>query len=97
METPFQQAAKKRRTIYALSKQLPISNQDVIATVEHALLHTPSSFNSQSTRTLVLFGDDHDKLWQKTAEILRPIVNDELKFAATAKKIAGFKAGSTLR
>lgn len=93
MATPFQQAAKKRRTIYALSKQLPVSNQDIVATVEHALLHTPSSFNSQSTRTLVLFGAEHDKLWQKTAEILRTIVNDELKFAATAKKIAGFKAG----
>ena len=51
MTTPtlqhFQQAAKLRRSVYALNDQLPISKADVESIVREALLHTPSSFNSQ--------------------------------------------------
>jgi uncharacterized protein len=31
--------------------------------VEQAVKHTPSSFNSQTTRAVVLFGQYHTKLW----------------------------------
>lgn len=94
MSTALQQTAQKRRSIYALSDQLPISQQQVIDIVEHAILHTPSSFNSQSTRILVLFGAEHQKLWQQTEDILRGMVNDEEKFKATEQKITSFKAGA---
>ena len=90
----LQQLAEKRRSIYALSNQLPVSNDDIVKLVEHAVLHTPSSFNSQSTRVVVLFGDDHNKLWQITEDTLRGIVDNEEQFAATKQKIAGFKAGA---
>ena len=56
----LQQLAEKRRSIYALSNQLPVSNDEVVKLVEHAILHTPSAFNSQSARIVVLFGDDHN-------------------------------------
>ncbi len=90
----LQQIAETRRSIYGLNKQLPISENDVLQIVEHAILHTPSSFNSQSTRLVVLFGEEHEKLWQITEDILREIVNDDDKFQATAQKLAGFKAGA---
>lgn len=90
----LQQLAEKRRSIYALSNQLPVSNDEIVKLVEHAVLHTPSSFNSQSTRVVVLFGDDHNKLWQITEDTLRGIVDNEEQFAATKQKIAGFKAGA---
>lgn len=90
----LQQLAEKRRSIYALSNQLPVSNDEIVKLVEHAVLHTPSSFNSQSTRVVVLFGDDHNKLWQITEDALRGIVDNEEQFAATKQKIAGFKAGA---
>lgn len=86
--------AESRRSIYALNDQLPVSKDEVVNVVEHAILHTPSSFNSQSTRLVVLFGEDHKKLWQITEDLLRGIVNDEEKFKATANKIASFKAGA---
>lgn len=90
----LQQLAEKRRSIYALSNQLPVSNDEVVKLVEHAILHTPSSFNSQSTRVVVLFGEEHQKLWNITEEMLHAIVGDEEKFKSTKDKIAGFKAGA---
>lgn len=88
------QLAEKRRSVYALSNQLPVSNDEVVKLVEHAILHTPSAFNSQSTRIVVLFGDDHQKLWQITEDTLRGIVDNEEQFAATKQKMDGFKAGA---
>jgi len=90
----LQQLAEKRRSIYALSNQLPVSNDEVVKLVEHAILHTPSAFNSQSARIVVLFGDEHNKLWNMTEEMLKAIVGDEEKFKGTKDKIAGFKAGA---
>ena len=90
----LQQLAEKRRSIYALNDQLPVAKEEVVKLVEHAILHTPSSFNSQSTRIVVLFGDDHQKLWDMTEEALRGIVGDEEKFTPTKQKIDGFKAGA---
>ena len=90
----LQQLAEKRRSIYALSNQLPVSNDEVVKLVEHAILHTPSSFNSQSTRVVVLFGEEHQKLWNITEKTLHAIVGDEEKFKSTKDKIAGFKAGA---
>ena len=90
----LQQLAEKRRSIYALSNQLAVSNDEVVKLVEHAILHTPSAFNSQSTRVIVLFGEEHQKLWQMTEDTLRDIVNDDEKFVSTKQKIDSFKAGA---
>ena len=90
----LQQLAEKRRSIYALSNQLPVSNDEIVNLVEHAVLHTPSAFNSQSARIVVLFGEDHKKLWDITEETLKVIVGDDEKFQGTKDKIAGFRAGA---
>lgn len=90
----LQKLAEKRRSIYALSDQLPVSNDEVVKLVEHAILHTPSSFNSQSTRIVVLFGEEHNKLWDITEETLRVIVGNEEAFKSTEAKIAGFRNGA---
>ena len=90
----LQKLAEKRRSIYALSNQLPVSNDEIVKLVEHAVLHTPSAFNSQSTRIVLLFGEDHKKLWDITEETLKVIVGDDEKFQGTKDKIAGFRAGA---
>ena len=90
----LQHLAEKRRSIYALSDQLPVSNDEIVKLVEHAVLHTPSAFNSQSTRIVVLFGEDHTHLWDITEETLKVIVGDDEKFQGTKDKIAGFRAGA---
>lgn len=88
-----QQVAEQRRSVYALNKDLPIAAAEVAKIVEHAVLHTPSSFNSQSTRVVALFGAEHEKLWQLAEDALRAIVPAE-NFEPTAQKMAMFKAAA---
>ena len=89
----LQQAAETRRSIYALNNTLPLSNEEVSKIIEHAVLHTPSSFNSQSARVVVLFGKEHAKVWHFVEEALRAVVPAE-QFEATAQKLNLFKAGA---
>ena len=85
--------ARHRRSIYALNKFLPISQQAVQEIIHEVVKHTPSSFNSQSTRIVALFGEEHEKLWQLTKEALKAIVPAE-NFEPTAEKMATFKAAA---
>ena len=64
----LQQAAETRRSVYALNKNLPLPAGEVAAIIEHAVKHTPSSFNSQSTRVVVLFGAEHEKQLPRSEE-----------------------------
>lgn len=82
-----------RRTIYALNDTLPVPDQAVVDAVEHAILHTPSAFNSQTTRIMVLFGDAHKRLWDIAEANLRQIVGDN-DFSSTEQKMASFRAGA---
>ncbi|EGV35226.1 nitroreductase family protein [Neisseria weaveri] len=91
--TVLQQAAETRRSVYALNKNLPLPAAEVAEIVKHAVLHTPSSFNSQSTRVVVLFGAEHEKLWQFAEDALRAIVPAE-KFEPTQQKLDMFKAAA---
>ena len=88
-----QKIAETRRSVYALNKNLPLPAAEVVGIIEHAVLHTPSSFNSQSTRVIALLGAEHEKLWQITEDALRAIVPAD-KFEPTAQKLAMFKAAA---
>ncbi len=89
----IQQAAQTRRSIYALNKNLPLPATEVADIIRHAVLHTPSSFNSQSTRVVALFGAEHEKLWQFAEDALRAIVPAD-KFEPTRQKLHMFKAAA---
>ncbi|RWA07176.1 hypothetical protein EKO27_g7928 [Xylaria grammica] len=85
------EAFKARRSFYQLNKELPIPKDKVTSIVQENLIQVPSSFNSQSNRVLVLYGAEHDKLWDITSEVLKPLVPAE-SWDATAGRNAGFKA-----
>ncbi len=89
----LQQIAETRRSLYVLNKELPVSKEEITQIVEHAVKHTPSSFNSQSTRVVVLFGAEHEKLWDIAIEELRKIVPAD-KFEPTENKLNIFKAAA---
>jgi predicted oxidoreductase (fatty acid repression mutant protein) len=89
----FLKAVKDRRTYYGLSKDAVISNERIQEIVNEAVKYTPSAFNSQSARVVVLFGDQSDKLWSITKETLRKIVPAG-SFAPTEERINGFSNGS---
>lgn len=89
----LQQAVQARRSVYALNKELPVSVDEVNDIVKHAILHSPSSFNSQSSRVVVLHADEHEKLWDLTSDALQAIVPAE-QFANTKQKLDSFKAAA---
>lgn len=83
----------KRRTQYALGKTLPQSQAEIEALIKQAIRLAPSSFNSQSSRAVILFGEASDKLWEITTEALRPLVPAE-NFGSTEAKMQAFAAGA---
>lgn len=83
----------QRRTQYALSKTLPIAESEVDALIRQAIRLAPSSFNSQSSRAVILFGAAHEQLWNITRETLRPMVPADA-FASTDAKMNAFAAGA---
>ncbi|MFT3754728.1 MAG: nitroreductase family protein [Pseudoxanthomonas sp.] len=86
------EAISKRRTQYALGRNLALGQDEITALIQEAVRLSPSSFNSQSSRALILFGAQSEKFWGLVTESLRPMVPAEA-FANTEKKLAGFAAG----
>lgn len=92
MSKDFLTAIADRRSIYGLSKESPISDDKIKELIDHAVKYTPSAFNSQSARVILLLGSEHDKLWDITKEALRKVVPAN-NFAPTEEKINSFKSG----
>jgi hypothetical protein len=83
------QLLQNRRTHYILAKSSPVSDAKIIELVEEALKHTPTAFNSQNGRVVILLHNHHDKLWQMTHDALKAVVPAD-QFPATAEKITAF-------
>lgn len=83
---------KKRRTQYALGRNVDIDKDALNKLIQQAIKHTPSSFNSQSSRAVILFGEQSVKFWELAKQALAKIVPAEA-FAQTAAKLDSFAAG----
>ena len=88
----FLNSIKSRRTIYAIGKNLSVNQEKIEETIREAVKHSPSSFNSQTSRVVTLYGESHAKFWEIVRETLRKIVPAEA-FAGTSAKIDSFAAG----
>ena len=88
----FLDKIKQRRTIYAIGKNLSVDQKAIEETIQEAVRHSPSSFNSQTSRVVTLFGESHTQFWNIVRETLRQIVPAEA-FAGTDAKISSFAAG----
>ena len=81
-----------RRTYYSISKETSIDNNKIEHLVAEALKHTPSAFNMQSARVVLLFDKQHDLFWDIVSGVLKTVVPDK-QFPSTKERIDGFKAG----
>jgi len=88
----FYDAMKKRRTIYNISNSSPISDEKIKEIIEESVKHTPTAFNSQSGRVILLLNDKHKRLWDITEDALRKVV-PEGQFEPTEQKIESFRKG----
>ncbi|KAF4582965.1 nitroreductase family protein [Ophiocordyceps camponoti-floridani] len=87
------QLARNRRTVYQLNKTLSIPTSRIRNLVQETTLHTPSSFNSQTTRAVLLLGKAHDRLWALTSDTLRAVVPAD-RWPASEQRLAGFAAAA---
>ena len=83
---------KQRRTIYAVGKNVALTPEQIESVIKEAVNHSPSAFNSQTSRIVTLFGESHLQFWNMVRETLRKIVPDAA-FEGTNAKINSFAAG----
>lgn len=83
---------KQRRTIYAVGKNVALTPEQIESVIKEAVNHSPSAFNSQTSRIVTLFGESHLQFWNVVRETLRKIV-PEAAFEGTNTKINSFAAG----
>ncbi len=88
----FVKALKNRRSIYAIGNQVDLSNQELTDLIQAAVKESPSAFNSQSSRAVILLDDASKKFWQITEDALKLLTPADA-FENTKQKLAGFAAG----
>jgi predicted oxidoreductase (fatty acid repression mutant protein) len=76
---------KKRRTIYQLNKNMPVSDEEVIQVINDVTELTPDAFNMKSARVIVAMNDNHDALWD--------VIYDAFEGKVSKEKIQTFKDG----
>lgn len=90
----FISALENRHSQYALNGEIAAADADVVKLIERVTFAVPSAFNSQSQRVVVLFGDEHKKLWNEIVkDALHKVAASEEAFAKTSAKIDTFAAG----
>ncbi len=93
MNKVFWDSIQTRRSFYAITSESLISDQAIENIVKEAVKHTPSPFNSCSSRVLLLLCDQHKKFWEIVKEEVKKVAPVEA-FAATEEKINNsFAAG----
>ena len=93
MNESFFDAVRNRRTFYLISNEKIVSYERIKDIVNDAVKYTPSAFNSQTARIVLLLGEQHEKLWDVVKAELKKIVPAE-KFKSTEDKVDGaFRSG----
>jgi len=83
-------AVAERRSIYKLSSESTISEERIEELIQKVLVSTPSAFNTQSTRIVLLLANEHQKLWDIVRAAVKPFLSSE-QVQATEAKLASFQ------
>lgn len=93
MSNQFLDLISKRRTIYAIGKNVDQSPEHLTDLIQNAIKQSPSSFNSQSSRAVILFNGESEKFWGLVADKLKSYAKDAESAAKTTAKMASFATG----
>ena len=93
MKRTFAEALEHRRSYYSIGNDSPVLDEEVVHIVRTAVKNVPSAFNSQSTRIVLLLGDEHKKLWDIVKNTLKQRISPEAFVKTEAKIDACFAAG----
>lgn len=72
---------KKRRTIYRLKKEMPVSEAEVIKLVTEATALVPDSFDMKSQRVVIVSGEKQNVLWDTIYDVFGGKVSREKSIA----------------
>ncbi len=72
----FVELLEKRRSQYAIGANTDITAADVAATLRDVISHVPSAFNSQSSRVVVVSGENNEKLWDLIKEVQSQVLDE---------------------
>jgi predicted oxidoreductase (fatty acid repression mutant protein) len=86
-------ALTNRRSQYAIGKDVSLSQQELTDLIKEAVRQSPSSFNSQSSRVVILHGAQSDKFWGFVKDAIRKILPPET-YAEREPRLNGFAAGA---
>lgn len=89
----IQLGARERRSQYHLNDQLPLNREQMEALIREVIRTTPSGFNSQTARLVLLWGEAHQRLWHVVQETVRPLTAPE-QYPNTVAKMDGFRRGA---
>lgn len=94
-EMSFLEELKNRRTIYALGRNTEVSDEKIVEVIKEAVRQSPSAFNSQTTRVLILLNDEVTSFWNEmVANDLEATMKEqgvpEEAIAGTKEKLANF-------
>ncbi len=79
-------ALEKRRSYYSISKELPVTIEEVTKSIEALAELVPDAFNMKSSRLVIALGEKHDLLWDSIYEVFDGQVPKD--------KTDSFKAGA---
>ena len=88
----FFEAVADRKTVYALSNESVVPDARIKEIVENAIKDTPSAFNSQTTRLVVVLGKKHEELWDAVAGVYKAFLPED-KFKHLNERFVGHRAG----
>ncbi|PNY19876.1 Nitroreductase family protein [Streptococcus parauberis] len=96
-EMSFLEELKNRRSIYALGRNTEVSDEKIVEVIKEAVRQSPSAFNSQTTRVLILMNDEASAFWNElVATDLEVTMKEqgapEEAIAGTKEKLASFGA-----
>jgi predicted oxidoreductase (fatty acid repression mutant protein) len=69
-------AVKYRRSVYGLNDKSPVPDERILEIIREVALTTPSSYNTQPGRIVVLLGAAQKKLWDIVSAAAVPMVKE---------------------
>lgn len=85
-------AMKIRRSVYAIGRAVSQTDDEIVSLIKNVVIQAPSAFNSQSARVVMLFNEQHHRLWDIVKAALRQRVPADA-FSVTEQKLTSFAAG----
>lgn len=74
----FTDLVQSRRTQYAIGNNTELTKEEIVARIREVAREIPSANNTQTTRLVVLFGDDHTNLWDHILDVQKDVLQGEM-------------------